>query len=159
MSMMCMHVLLAHLAGRLDPLRPADDERIGRPAAVGLALPAPERRVARVRPTPRVVVEALRAAELVDRGEAVLERLRRVVEELRLVRRAGRPALGARAVVGDHHDQRVVELTDAFQVIEQPPEVVVGVGQEAGEDLHHPRVQAALVVAERLPYRHVGVGA
>ena len=103
------------------------------------------------------MVEVLRAAELVDRREAVLERLLRVVEELRLVRRAGRPALGARAVVRDHHDQRVLKLADALQVIQQPPDVVIGVAEEAGEHLHHPRIQPALVVAERLPRGHVGV--
>ena len=130
MSMMCAYCSRTSPVCVM-PLRPADDERVRGPAAVGLALPAPKRRVARERPAPRVVVEVLRPADLVDRREAVLERLLRVVEELRLVRRAGRAALGARAVVRDHHDQRVLELADALQVVEQPPDVMVGVAEEA----------------------------
>ena len=35
--------------------------------------------------------------------------------------------------------------------------MVIGVAQEAGEHLHHPRVQPPLLVAERLPRGHVGV--
>ena len=38
-----------------------------------------------------------------------------------------------------------------LQVVEQPPDVVVGVREEAGVDLRHPREQALLVVAERVP--------
>ena len=93
---------------RLDALRPVDDERVADAAAVGLALPAPEGRVAGVGPAPRVVVEVLRPAEVVDRRQVLLERVRHVVEELVLVDRAVRPALGAGAVVGDEHDQRVL---------------------------------------------------
>ncbi len=69
-------------------------------------------------------------ADLVDDGEAVLQRLLGVVEELRLVGGAGGAALGAGAVVGDHHDDRVVELPLLAQVGEQPAEVVVGVAEE-----------------------------
>ena len=133
-----MGVLRADLAARLDPGRPGDDERVRGAAAVGLALPAPERRVAGPRPAPRIVVEVLRAADLVDDRQALLERLLGVVEELRLVRRPGRAALGARAVVGDDHDDRVVELALLAQEVEQPAEVMVGVAEEAREHLHHP---------------------
>ena len=132
-----VRVLRAHLASCQPTGRPRDDERVGRSAAVGLALPAAERGVPGERPAPRVVVEVVGATDLVDRGEALLQRLLGVVEELRLVRRAGRAALGARAVVGDHHHDRVVELTDLLEEVEQPAEVVVGVAQEPGEHLHH----------------------
>jgi hypothetical protein len=64
---------------------------------------------------------------------------------------------GARAVIRDDHDQRVLELADALQVGEQPPDVVIGVAQEPSEHLHHPRVQAPLIVAERLPRGNVRV--
>ena len=57
----------------------------------------------------------LGAAELVDLRQALLERLLGVVEELRLVGGAGDAAFGAGAVVGDDHDQRVVELADGAQ--------------------------------------------
>ena len=35
---------------------------------------------------------------------------------------------------------------------------MVGVLEEAGEHLHHPRVEAALISGERLPVRDVGIG-
>ena len=69
----------------------------------------------------------------------------------------GHAALGRRAVVGDDHDQRVLELADVLERVEDPAEVVVGVRDEAGEDLHHPRVQPALVGGQRRPFRDVGV--
>ena len=137
MSMMCAYCVRTSPL-RLDAVRPGDDERVADAAAVGLPLPAPERRVAGPRPAPRVVVEVLRAADLVDDLEAVLERLRGVVEELRLVGGAGRAALGARAVVGDHHDRSCCRARPArSRKSSSRPEVVVGVAQEAGEDLHH----------------------
>ena len=126
-------------------------------AAVGLALPSPERGVAGEGPAPRVVVEVLRPAEVVERGEVLLQVVGHVVEELVLVDRAVRPALGARAVVGDHHDQRVVELADRLQEVEQPPDVVIGVLEEAGEHLHHAGVEPAFVGGELVPLLHVGV--
>ena len=85
-----VRVLLADLAAGRDAGWPVDEERVARAAAVGLALPAAERRVARPGPAPRVVVEGVGPAELVELGQAVLQRLRGVVEELRLVGGAGR---------------------------------------------------------------------
>ena len=152
-----VRVLRAHVAAVLDPRRPVHDERVGRAAAVGFALPPAERRVPGEGPAPRVVVEVLRATELVDDLQAVLDRFRAVVEELGLVGGAGDAALGARAVVGDHHDQRVVELADGAQELDEATDVVVGVAEEPGEDLHLTRVEAALVVRQRVPLGHVGV--
>ena len=77
--------------------------------------------------------------------EVVLEALGHLVEEAHLVERAGHAALGRRAVVGDDHDQRVLELADPLERVQDPAEVVVAVRDEARVDLHHARVQAALV--------------
>ena len=90
-----VRVLGADLAPRLDALRPVHQERVSGPAAVGFPLPPAERGVARPGPPPRVVAEGGRAAQLIDLGQAFLHRLRRVVEELQLVRGAGRTALGS----------------------------------------------------------------
>ena len=79
----------------------------------------------------------LGTADLVDGLEAVLERFLRSVEELRLVGGAGGSALSAGAVVGDDHDQGVVELAELLQEVKQAADVVVSVAEEAGEDLHH----------------------
>ncbi len=46
-------------------------------------------------------------------------------------------ALGRRPVVADDHvDQRVVEDAELLERVEQPADVVVGVVEEAGVDLH-----------------------
>ena len=152
-----MRVLGADLAPGRDPPRPADDERIAGAAPVGLPLPPAERRVPGPGPAPRVVVEVPGAADLIDQLEAFLQRLLRVVEELRLVGGPGGAALGAGAVVGDDHDQGVVQLPELAQVLDQPPDLVIGVGQETGEDLHHPAVQAAGRRGQRRPVGHVGI--
>ena len=152
MSMMCAYWLADLAAGR-DAGWPVHQERVARAAAVGLALPAAERRVAGPGPAPRVVVEGVGPAELVDLGQAVLQRLRGVVEELRLVGGAGRPALGARPVVGDHHDQGVVQLAGLAQEVQQPADRGVGVGQEPREHLHHPGGQPAGLAGTATPTR------
>ena len=139
------------------PLGPVHEERVGDAAAVGLALPPPERGVAREGPAPRVVVEVFRPAEFVQRVEVLLQVVGHVVEELVLVDRAVRPAFGARTVVRDDHDQRVVELADRFEEVEQAPDLVIGVLEESGEDLHHAGVEPALVIGEFIPLLHVGV--
>ncbi len=59
-----------------------------------------------------------------------------------LVPRAVRSALGRAPVVGHHDHHRVVGVGSALDLVEHPPDVVVGVGQEPGEHLHHPGVEA-----------------
>src|SRR5687767_485408 len=58
-------VLRADFASRPDALGPAHDKRIRGTAPVCLPLPAAERRVARVGPAPRIVVEIFWPAEVV----------------------------------------------------------------------------------------------
>src|SRR5262249_62119336 len=103
-----MAVLCADLTPGLEALRPDDHERIRDAAAIGFALPAPERRVPGMRPAPGVVIEVLRATEVVDRREVLREVVGYVVEELALVHRAVGATLGAGPVVGDDQDQRVL---------------------------------------------------
>jgi hypothetical protein len=107
-----VRVLAADLAARADPRRPRDHERIGGPAPVRLALPAAERAVAGPGPAVGIVVVGVGPTELVDLRQVVLEALRDHVEEEHLVERTRRTALGRGAVVGDDHDQRVVELAE-----------------------------------------------
>ena len=59
------------------------------------------------------------------------------VEHEQLVERAGRAALGTRAVVADDvvHD-RVVEHFQLLERVDQPADVMVGVLHEPGVDLH-----------------------
>src|SRR5215471_17250123 len=106
-----MTILGAYLSFGLNAFRPKDYEGIGSAATVGFAFPAPEWRVAGVRPTPGVVIEVFRAAKVVYRREVLLQVIGHIVEELALVHRAVRAAFGARAIVRNHHDQGVVVLT------------------------------------------------
>ncbi len=78
-------------------------------------------------------------------AQVLFQRLGHEVEEHILVDRPAGPAFGAGPVVGQDHDHRVVELVDLTQEVQQPADVMVGVLQEPGEDLHHPGVQALLL--------------
>ena len=99
----------------------------------------------------------LRAAELVDRREALLDGSGTLLKNCAsFIEPCGPPSALAPLSEIDH-DQRVVELADPLEEVEHPTDVVVGVRQEAREHLHHPRVEPLLVVAQRLPLRHVGV--
>ena len=144
-------VLAADLAPGLRAGRPRDDARVAGAAVELVPLPHLERGVERHRPAVGVVVVGPGAAEVVQLGEVLGHVVGDAVGELHLVDGAVRAALAAGAVVGDQDDDRVVALLGLLQVVEQPPDVVVGVRQEAGVDLRHPREQALLVVAERVP--------
>ena len=52
---------------------------------------------------------------------------------------------------GDQDDQGVVELAALLQVVEDPPDLVVGVAEEPRVDLGHAGEEPLLVVAQRLP--------
>ena len=131
---------------------PGHDHRVRRAALpVGVALPELERGVEGEGPAGRIVVVGLRAAELVDEGQVLLDPVGEPVEDLVLVDRPVRAALAGGAVVGDEHDQRVVELAGLLEVVEQPADLVVGVAEEARVHLRHPAEQALLVVGERVP--------
>ena len=80
-----------------------------------------------------------------------------LIEEEVFVDRAGRSAFGGGAVVGDQHDQGVVELAQRFQEVEQPAHVEVGVLQETGEDLHHVGIQPLLLGRKPVPVGDIGI--
>ncbi len=83
---------------------------------------------------------------LVGQGDAVLHR--------QLVERAGDGALHARAVVApDPDDERVVELAQLIDRIDDAPDVVVGVLREAGVHLHLAGVERLEVVGHIVPGR------
>ncbi len=150
-----VHELVAQLAPRGDPVGPADDQRIGHPALVDLALPAAERRVAGDRPAPRVVVVDARARR--SRRCAPAPRRSCAGTGSRPCTSFSdpmRPALRAGAVVGHDEHQGVVELARRGQRVEQAAQLVVGVREVGGERLHEPGVDALLVGAQRVPRRH-----
>ena len=151
-------VLVAHLAARLHPGRPVDHQRVADAALVGVALEHPERGRERERPAGRVVVVGVGRAELVDRRDVVLDAVRPGVEEVVLVDRAVRAALARGAVVGGVEDDRVVELPGLLEVVDDPPDLVVGVLRVGGVDLGHAGEQPLLVVGERVPRAHRSAG-
>ena len=59
--------------------------------------------------------------------------------------------------VGDENEQRVVETSDLPEVVDDTPDLLVGVGHEAGEDFLHAGVDAFPVVRERCPGGDAGV--
>ena len=91
------------------------------------------------RPAHRVVVVRRRRAELVDVGghELVGLEVGRTVERDDLVERAGRCPLGAGPVVpNDQVDEGVIEDAELLERLHEPPDLMVGVLEEAGVDLH-----------------------
>ena len=145
----------------LDAVRPVHDRAVARAAPVRGDLLGPlERRAHRPRPTDRVVVVRGRRAELVHLGEHELRRLERghPVEVGHLVERAVHRALGRRAVVTDDVvDDRVVEDPEVIDRVDQPTDVVVGVLEEPGVDLHLPGQHRLHLVGHVVPGRDLGV--
>ncbi len=146
-----MVVLLADLAACRDAGWPGDDARVTGSAVELVALPHLERRVEGHRPTVRVMVVGLRAAEIVEEREVVLDRVGDPVEELHLVDRPVRATFTRGAVVRDEHDQRVVPIAELLEIPEQPPDLIVGVREEPGVDLGHSAEQRPLVGRQRRP--------
>ncbi len=129
--------------------RGSEHERVAHTALERVALPTLERGVAGQGPAPGVVPARAEAAEVVEVGQLVAEVVGLVGDVVaELVPGAVRSALGRRAVVGHEHDDRAVGLAGGLEVVEHPADVVVGVGDEPGADLHHPGVEPAPVVVE-----------
>ena len=107
-----------------------------------------------MRPADGEVVVGLRRAEVVDARGHELGRLERggAVEDERLVERAVDRALGAGPVVADDVvDERVLEHAEVLERVDEPPDVVVGVLEEAGVDLHLPREHRLQLVGHVVP--------
>ncbi len=151
-----MHVLVAQTraAALADAVGPRHDQRICHPALVHLSLPTTERRVARHRPAPRVVVVDAGTADLVDAVPRLVDRLRDRVPRTDVVHRTDWTTLRRCAVVRQHHEDRVVEVAGLVEMVDQAADLVVGVRQEAGERLHEPCVDGAGPVRQRVPCRH-----
>ena len=132
----------AQAAGLLDPVRPVHDGPVAGAAPVRGHLLGPlERGVVRPGPPDRVVVVGVRPAEGVHLAEHELGGLEcgHAVEVGQLVEGAVHRALGRGAVVADDVvDDRVVEDLQVGKGVDQTADVVVGVLEEPGVDLHLP---------------------
>jgi hypothetical protein len=95
------------------------------------------------------VIEVLRAAELIDDLDVVLPRFRDAIEEGILVDRAFDAAFCRRPIIADDlDDQCVVGVRKLRHGIEHASDLVIDMGAIAGEDFHHPRIEAFLVGIE-----------
>ena len=101
------------------------------------------------------MVVGLGGADDVEVAQVLVEGVGIAVEELVLVHRAVRRALAGGAVVRAVEDQRVVELTGLLEIVEDAPDLHVGVLAERGERLGEATEQPLLVVVEFTPRTHV----
>ena len=115
-----MGELAAHRAGVGDAAGPVHDQGRAGPAEPGVALPELVGRVAGPGPGPGVVVVGAEPAPVVVVGEVVVHGLPEVRGEAVLVDAAGHAPLGAGAVVGEDHDERVVECARGSRATRGP---------------------------------------
>ena len=102
------------------------------------------------------MVVGRRRPELRDARDHDLRRFQGVgaVQLDQLVETAMQPALRRRAVVADHHvDQRVVEDLELVERVDQAADMVIGVFQEAGVDLHLARQHRLELIGDDVPGR------
>ena len=145
--------LAADAAHVVDVAGPRHGHALRRPAEMRRHLLHPlERRVERPRPSCRKVRESpLGAPELIPE-ELVLDRHGNAIEGRELVRRAVDHAFAAGAVVAaDVDDQRVVELTEVFDGLDDAADLVVGVGLIRPVNIRLLDEELLLVPAERVP--------
>ena len=148
-----MMELRANTALVLDARGPGDDHAVASGAEVGGNLLGPlERRVHRVGPTDRVVIECRRAAKFIHSSHDFFEILRNGVEKCHYVEQALWSAFGARAVISlDVNDQRVVELAQVRKRIDDATHLRVAIAQRGRIDLHHVCCDLLVVGVERIP--------
>ena len=142
----------------VDALGPGDHQRVGVAAAVGRLLVPREGGVAGLGPARGDVPDADAVAPFVDvLAVDLVGDVRNAVEEAVLVEGAVQAALAAGAVIGGENDQRVVELADPLEVVQDAAELVVGVGELAREGLHLAGVKGLFLVVQGVPGRDLGV--
>ena len=145
--------LRTNLTLGLDAVRPVHHQRIARAAVVRSNLLRPlEWGIGRVSPTRVEVGVGVGIAQFVELVELVLDAVIQAIQHDHLVPGAGQATFGAGTVVTpDVEEQRVVELAQRLQRIHDAAHLVVGVGGEAGKDLHLAGVQALLVGGQIRP--------
>ncbi len=100
---------------------------------------------------------AVGPTDVVDPFDCVVRRLLYAVEVLHLVHRPGRTSLLGGAVVGQEHQDRVVQLPHGSEPIHEPADLVVRVIQERRERLLQPGGQTLLIVRQVVPGLNTGV--
>ena len=122
-----MVVLIASCSGIADAVWPVHDERVTYAALVGVLFVETQRRIADLGPARGVVVVQVGSTDFVDTIHHVFRTATDQIEEPEFVQRAVFASLLARAVIGDQHDDRVVEHIELFEEVDQPADLVIGV--------------------------------
>ena len=145
-----MGVLTPQLAPGGQALGPGQDEGHRVAPGVGVDLVEPERRVRSHGPAPGVVGHGLGPAQQVHPGEVGVDvGLAQEVDEV--AAGPGLLALPGGAVVGREDDDRVVQLVQLGQSVEQPPDALVEAVDHARVDLHVPGEQGLLGLGQLVP--------
>src|SRR5229473_6739052 len=136
-----------------DARGPGDDHAVASTAEVRGNLLGPlERRVHRMGPTDRVVIERRWATEFIHAAHDFVEIFRNGVEKGHLVEQALWSAFGARAVISlDVDDKRVVEFALVRKRIDDATHLGVAIAQRGRIDLHHVGCDFLVVGVERIP--------
>jgi hypothetical protein len=146
-----MVVLVAGGTGVADAIWPVHDERIADASLVGVLFVEPQWGVADLRPARWVVVVQVRAADFIDSIDHVFRSTADQVEEPQFVEGAVFAALLARPIVGDEHDDRVVEHVHEVEEVDQSPNLDIGVIQESCEGFLHACVELAIRFRQVIP--------
>jgi len=96
-------------------------------------------------------------ADVVQPGDCVRHDVGKPEEVAIFVQRTQSATLAAGAVVGQQDDQGVIGDPGAHQELQQPADLRVGVGHEAGERLLEPGADPLLPRREVVPGRHIRV--
>src|SRR5713226_3148262 len=136
-----------------DARGPGDDHAVASTAEVRGNLLGPlERRVHRMGPTDRVVIERRWATEFIHAAHDFVEIFRNGVEKGHLVEQALWSAFGARAVISlDVDDKRVVEFALVRKRIDDATHLGVAIAQRGRIDLHHVGCDLLMAGVERIP--------
>ena len=91
------------------------------------------------------------------RGDDLIHVLPDAIEEAPLVEHALWSAFAAGAVVGQQHDDRVVQLLGTLEEIEQTTDLCVGVVQHRSEGFLQSRSELLLVDTQLIPRPHARI--
>ncbi len=124
-----MTELVTQLAPRRDSFAPGHHQRVADTAAMGVLLVAAQRRIGRHRPAPGEIGVRIGAADIVDAGDLLVQRLAPEIVGTHGIDHAERTALLAGAVVRHDDDQRVFKLACRFEELHQAADMPVGMFQ------------------------------
>ena len=148
-----MRPLVAQLTLAANAIGPTHNERVAcTPKMRGHGLGPLEGCVGRPCPSCWKVGKRICSAKRVEAGYVLCDVFGHSHQTGEVVPSAVEAPFGARAVVAHHVDeQRIVELVDFAKRSDKLAHLRIGVGKEAGVDLHQSTRDFALIFAERFP--------